>query len=229
MTDFVTMQTKIAFELARDDLAAQIKAAINDAIKQWESERFFFNEKRFQILTVAGQEYYDMDDDTLLTSAGAAVETGESIIELDSITLTTGGNPYVLDERTQQWFDRFQGTIGSQSQPTDYGIYGNQIRLYPVPDAVYTMNLSAHARLGPNPLTADADTNDWMTEGEALIRNFAKLLIARDILISAVQSEAAGRAVFGSPEMGKEDGALPLLQRKNMAKLLTGNIRAWNL
>src|SRR5687767_14123735 len=102
------MQTRIADDMVRDDLASQIQNAINDAIELQEGERYKFNEKRYQILTVAGQEYYDLTGDDLLTSAGAATETGEALLELDDITATVNDQPYRLTARTQQWVNEWQ-------------------------------------------------------------------------------------------------------------------------
>src|SRR3990172_1684054 len=162
------MKTRIADEMVRDDLSSQISLAVSEAIKHWEGERFAFNEKRFRILTVAAQEYYDLVGPTLLSSSGGAVETGETVLEFDSIMCTTSGQqPYPLTERTQGWFDNEQGT--STGDPCDYGIFGDQLRLSPIPRGVATLDLFTLGRL--KTLSADADTNAWMTDGEVLIRN----------------------------------------------------------
>ena len=220
MTTFATMKLRIVDETVRDDLTAtQLNNAINDAIRQWEGERFVFNEKRYQILTVADQEYYDLAGPTLLTSAGAAVETGELLLELDDITATVNSQPYRLNQRTQRWFNEHSLTTYT-GQPNDYTIYGNQLRIFPVPDAVYTLDLSGMGRLGPNPLSADVHTNAWMTEGEALIRHHAKMLIYRDVLRD---NEGAGLAVEGMKEAEHH------LKRKMAAKAYTGRIKAWTL
>ena len=215
------MQNRIADELVRDDLASQISNAINDAIRTWEGARFAFNERRYLINTVNGTEYYDMAGPTLLTSAGAAVGTGEIVLELDNITCTVNNMPYPLTPRTQQWFDRY-ATLPTQykGQPDSYTIYNNQLRLFPIPNAAYPLNLSALARLSPNPLSDDGDTNSWMTEGEALIRHQAKFIIYRDIV-----RDADGRAL--SAEGIQE--AQWSLERKMAAKAYTGTQRAWTL
>ena len=214
------MKTRIIDETLRDDLTGtQLANAINDAIKQWEGERFMFNEKRYQILTVASQEYYDLISPTLLTSAGAAVSTGEMVLELDSITAIQSDTPYPLTPRTQGWFDRYQGS-NFTGAPCDYTIFGNQLRLYPIPDQEYQWILSALARLGPNPLSGDTDTNGWLTEGEVLIRQSAKHIIYRDVIRDA---EGMQLALAG---MTLEEASL---KRKMAAKAYTGVQRAWSL
>lgn len=217
---FAVMKARLVDEMLRDDLTAtQLGNAINDAILQFEGERFKFNERRYQILTVAGQEYYDLIGPTLLTSAGVAVGTGETLLEIDDIFTTISNNPYRLAPRTQQHINEWQST-NYQGQPADYTLYGQQLRIWPIPDQVYTLSLMGLARLPPNPLSADGDTNAWMTDAEPLIRSYAKMILYRDILRDA---EGAG----GALELAKEaDG---MLKRKMGAQAFTGAQRAWNL
>lgn len=219
MTNLTIMRAKIADEITRADMTSRITTAIQDAIKLWEGERFAFNERRYRINTVASQEYYDLISPTLLTSAGAAVATGEMILEIDSITATINNYPYPLTQRTQQWFDTYQSLPTQyRGRPDSYAIYGNQLRLFPVPDAAYQINISALARLGPSPVSADADTNDWFTEGEMLIREQAKVILYRFPLkdpdgVSLSQSAA--------------DNAYISLKRKMSAKVAVGLMGSW--
>lgn len=219
MSTFLAMQTKIADDLTRDDLNAQIKTAINEAIKTWEGRRLAFNEKLRRIDTVAAQEYYDMIAPTLVQTDGSTVATGEMVLELDSITAVVGNEPYTLTPRTQQWMDRNSSSSYS-GQPDSYSIYNNQIRLYPVPDSVYTLTLSCLLRLGPSPLSANDDTNAWMTEGESLIRYQAEHSLFRFPLRDA---EGMGLAKDGIAAAQFE------LDRKMAAKSYTGSQASWSL
>ena len=216
MTTFATMKTRIVDETLRDDLTpAQLGHAINDAIALQEGERYSFNVRRYRILTVAAQEYYDIKAPALLTSAGTAVGTGETLLELDSITTTVSNRPYPLTPRTQQWMDEQQDS-NFLGQPADYTIYGQQLRIFPVPDAAYPIDLSGLARLAPNPLSQDAHTNAWMTEGERLIRAQAKVLIYRDILRDP-DGVALATQQFGQAQLA--------LKRKMAAQAYTGHQR----
>jgi len=222
MTTYLIMQQRIADELVRDDLTGQIQKAINSAIQTWEAIRFAFNERRYLIQTVAGQEYYDLIDPTLLLYDESAVGTGETILELDhDPTVTVNNSYYPLAPRTQGWFNRNAAMAGQYTgQPDSYGIFNKQLRIFPVPNAVYDINLEGLARLSPNPLSADADTNAWMTDGEALIRHHAKFLLYRDIL-----RDADGRAAAAE---GAQEAQWNL-ERKMAAHAYTGTQRAWNL
>jgi len=217
MTTLGVMRTTIINDTLRDDLTqAQLNKAINDAIKVWEGERFHFNEKRYLLDTVPGQEYY-----------GITTADGEEILEIDSITITVTDTPYPLTPRTQQWFDRYQSPAAIYTgQPDSYGIYGNQLRLFPIPDAggpnagSYVITISGLARLGPNPLSDANHTNAWMTEGETLIREQAKLIIYRNLLRDETGMKLAKDAL---------QEANWALKRKMAGKTMVGTVRPWNL
>jgi hypothetical protein len=220
MTTFLIMQTRIADELVRDDLANQIKQAINSAIKTWEASRFSFNERRYLINTVANQEFYDTSEPTLLLHDGSALDDGEAIIEIDTIRPTINSQEGLpLTWRSQSWFDNFSITT-TTGPPDSVGWYGLQLRFHPVPDTVYPVNIKALGRLGPNPLVADADTNYWMTEGEALIRHQAKYILYRDLLRDAEGKSAAAEGI---------QEAQWNLERKSSGKTYASRQAAWTL
>jgi hypothetical protein len=217
MSDYGTMKSRIAREIERDDRSTEVAEAIQSAIGLWDGTRFWFNEKVLSLNTVASQEYYAMS--ALLDSAGAALLSGEGLIEIDSFTLTYSNQPYPLNERTQGWMDMMQATSATYTgQPSDYSIFGNQIRLHPIPDAVYSCTISGLSSLST--LSADGDTNAWMTSGEALIRNQAKVLLYRDIIRDMDGVGAASQAMAE---------ALSVLSRKTNAKVMTGRITPWVL
>jgi len=223
MTTFIIMQNRIATEIVRDDLAEQIKNAINDAIVTWEGVRFAFNERRYLINTVADQEYYDLVEPTLLFHDGSTLETNERVLEVDSIRITVNNSYYPLTPRTQQWFDRNSGPASQYTgQPDSYGIYSTQLRLFPIPDGVYALEIAGLARLGPHPLVNDVDTNNWTigVAASALIRAQAKLLIYRDIVRDPDGRATAAEAVSEAQWQ---------LERKGTAQTMTGTQRAWDL
>jgi hypothetical protein len=221
MTTYLVMQARIADDLVRDDLANQIKNAINDAIKTWEGIRLTFNERKYLITTVAGTEYYDLVAPTLTLIDGTAVGTGETILEFDDVRATVNNFWYPLTPRTQQWFTRNSAPANVYTgQPDSYTIFNNQIRFFPIPAAAYPINIDGLARLSPNPLSADGDSNAWMIEGEQLIRQQAKYLIYRDIVRDAEGKANASEAI---------QEAQYQLERKAAGKIYTGTQRAWTL
>jgi len=215
MSTLGAMKTRIADETLRDDLSSQIENAIRSAIKIWAPTRFHFNEKRYSLATVASTEYYAMSD--LTNTDGSALSTGETLLEIDSFTLTYSNQPYPLSEQTQQWLDREQSLATQYTgQPSCYGIFADKIRLHPIPDQVYACTISGLAQLGT--LANDNASNAWMTDGEALIRNQAKIIIYRDIVRDAEGMQLAMAALAE---------ALDPLRRRMAAKVMTGKITPW--
>lgn len=184
MTTYATMRTRIQDELVNEGAltAAQVNNAIQSAIAHYQRERFYFNESRAQTFsTVASQEFYGSSDNTNIPN----------LSKIDRLTITVNGSRYELVERSWDWIDEMSVTTTSTGQPTDYCFYAQQIRLYPLPDAVYTVRISGLIRL--TTLSGDTDTNAWMTDGEELIRARAKWDIGTNIFQDIdVATAAAG-------------------------------------
>lgn len=159
------MKTRIADELARSDLTSQIALAVLSSVKHYERRRFYFNEGRASTFsTVAGQEFYGSAD----------LADIPNYLDIDTLRITISSNSnYTLDPKTYEYLDEINvGGTTTRGQPVFYSNYAQQIRLYPVPDAVYTMRISGVKAL--TALSADADTNAWTTDAEDLIRHRAK-------------------------------------------------------
>jgi hypothetical protein len=171
---YLDMQSRIADEIATTSFTTQIKLEILSAIQHYERERFWFNEGQDTTSTVAGQSGYAVPTD---------------LLEFDVIELTYSGHPYPMHRQTWDWFTRIGGrdvNIG-RAPPNNWVYHDNQIYLFPIPDAVYTLTLSYLKQL--TTLSADADTNAWMVDGEALIRSRAR----QSVLIN-YRKDAGARA-----------------------------------
>lgn len=161
MSTFGNMQRRIATEMRRDDVLDQISDAILSAIRCYEGERLWFNECETTANTVADQQSYAVPS---------------NFLEADTLTVTdASGVRYILRRRDWSWFrERSQITAGTSgnSTPTDWCYYADQMHLWPIPDAARVLTLSYLER--KTELSADTDTNEWMTRAEELIRNKAK-------------------------------------------------------
>lgn len=168
MTNFVTMTTRVATELRRLNLTDEIKRAINDAIKEAATTRFYFNEMlSVSFVTVIGQEYYPnpglTEIDTYYYLRGAISRFN---LEVDS-NLTANA--------------RATGT-NLRGQVTNVSVVADQFRLFPTPTEILTIIMDGYGSLTPTPLVREEDTNAWMTAGEQYIRALAKRNIQRDIV-----------------------------------------------
>ena len=172
---YINMINRIQDELVNESLTvAQIKNAIGSAISDYENVTFFFNVKYGTasaptFTTVSGQEYYTVTDQADIPN----------IVKIVSASTTVSGYNSPLYSRDYAWIDANQTGLATGS-PQYYAYFAQSIRLYPIPDAAYKVNLDYTYKFAD--LVADADTNAWMNDGEEMIRQAAKYRIAMDIL-----------------------------------------------
>lgn len=201
MSDYGTMQARIADELNRSDLTSQIKLAIQSSIDFYERERFWFNEGISYASTSAGEEWYLLPND---------------FVNEDALTCTVTSNEYPLDKWTmQQHVDVRVGTT-YQGIPRAYSLYDEQIRLYPIPNDVYVITLYYMQRL--TELSAGSDTNAWTTHGELLIRSRAKWDLYQNLI------HAPEQAVL-MKQMEME--AFANIRGEVTKRTTTGRVRPW--
>lgn len=182
MTTYGLMQDRIADELDRTDLTTQIQRGIKTAIKAYEKTRFWFNESRaLTFSTVAGQEFYTSTDSTDIPT----------LLVIDSVQVAISTTDKYLLERVPYEQIEAISTNGTQDQgqPTWFCYYNKQLRLYPIPDAVYTIRVSGVFALTDLSLTSD--TNNWMTDAEILIRQRAKRVIYTDVILDPELAQIA--------------------------------------
>ena len=194
MTTLAIMKTRIANELARDDLTSEIGYAISDAIKAYEDERWFFSESRDTTLTtVATQEFYDADD-------AAAFAT---LLKIDYVVVYIGDQPYTISPTRPVDIEHMVSNGTSTGVPSWYCYYNQQMRFYPVPDAAYTVRIAAAVK-SAEPASDDEARNPWMTHAERLIRSRAKLELALHVLKDAEMAGTMSEAVTEAFEQLKE-------------------------
>ena len=172
MTTLADIQASIASDLTRNDLTSQIANAVSDAIKHYERQRFWWNVTRLQTFaTVNGQQVYTATDNSIIPN----------IIRVDALFIFQAGTTttYPLDRYEPPDFEIIAALAGG-GRPTSFTYIDEQILLWPVPSAVYTMRLHCHYKLPA--LVNPTDTNSWVTDAEALIRAHAKLLLATEVL-----------------------------------------------
>ena len=199
MSTFGTIKARINDELGRSEVVGRIPNAVLSARRFYESQRFWFLEGEATASTVADQQDYDVPSDFL---------------EADQITLTKSNIRYPLKRRPWSWLRYRNIDTVVTSQPWNWSYYCDQIWLWPVPDEVYTLQISYLKRL--TALSADADTDDWLTHGEELVRNRALYELCKHPTVR--DFEAA--AVFKSCT----DEAFKNLRSKSEQKISTGRL-----
>jgi hypothetical protein len=167
MATYGDLKAKIADDLARSDLSAQIADAVNEAIADYRSERFWFNEYRsdgvleYEVATVSGTAWYDL-------TPGAG-ETEPLVI--DRVVVIDGTINYTLRRVTNSYIEGIYDNSTENNRPTLFAIATRKLRLWPTPDAVYTVRVLG--TLIEPVLADDADTNVWTENAFDLLRHSA--------------------------------------------------------
>ena len=169
------LKNRIATELKRSDLTDSIAAAVTSAIKLYKFRRFAFNETSDTLATVDGTREYT-------TATGLP----DDIIEIDSATVAISATrSYDLIPVPFPTLNQWSGANLTTGYPTHYAWQGENLFLYPTPNAVYTITLKYHA---------DVAEETWAQRAEAMIRLAAK----RDLYLNLLEDDAnAARASSG--------------------------------
>jgi len=141
----------------------EIAAAINRAIAETQHRGYWFSRSREEtFVTVAGQVWYPASHDTSIPK----------IIRLDEAFVIDTDHNWCLERISAGEIEADTGGTPSRTRPSCYALLGEQIGLYPMPDAVYTIRL--HGLFQVAAPASDGETgNPWMEEGYSLIRAMA--------------------------------------------------------
>ena len=202
MASYAEMQSRIANELNRANLTAEIKLAILSAVEYYGRRRWWFNEAASTIATVASQAYASLPSD---------------FVEMDSLQVTVSASNRPLRQISMNQLLTFRES-SSNGQPTDYAMHQNRIELYRTPDAIYSLPVTYIKSL--TVLAIDADTNAWTTEAEELIRLHAK----KDLYANKIHDMDMAKDT-----QALEDSALYRLESLNQRRTTTGRTRSYYL
>lgn len=215
---YAQLQAKIQDEILGSPTTSEIQLAIGDAIANFESMAFYFNQIRYwggtagstsNLQTVAGQELYSGLDLPVLAVMPA----------ISNIQVIAFSNRYSLRSRTKKWMDEQSVSPTWQGLPTDYTIVdGTSVRLYPIPNAVYPLIVYGTTRFYP--LVNPTDYNCWSNRAESLIRQEAKRLLFLNITRNPMQAAAMEKEIYG--DGSKKQGILDRLRREGQTRLGTG-------
>lgn len=167
MATYAELKARIIREVNRDDLGSgeelelSLTKAIARAIEFYQDRRFWFNQTIATAVTVASVQN---------VTRPATIRTIDrlSIASLDQ----------ELEKRSLAYIESLADQSPQTGQPYDYAEYGDYVRLWPIPNAVYTLKFVGV--LQEPALSADADENVWTTHAEDLIAARARMLLWRD-------------------------------------------------
>lgn len=177
MTTFADIKSAIADDIddTSGEYAAQISTAVSAAIRYCERARYYFNQTRDKAFpTVSGRAIYNGDD---LTDIATLVQARAVFL------IEASGQALPLDKITAEEMEVLAGAA-TAGKPTSYSYFAQQMRLFPTPDAAYTIRL----QLSPyrlTPLVNESDTNAWLTEAYDLVKARAKYILHKDTIKDA--------------------------------------------
>lgn len=186
MSTLGIMKARIASDLRRSDLTAQIADAVATAIAAYQHERFGFSESRsLTFSTIVDQEFYSASD----------VPNLAKIRRIDNVHIGVSGNMSKLDPISQDEVEGLSQDGTQRGDPLYYSWYARQFRLYPIPTMVYTVRIAGHVAVAAPASDVEID-NPWMTDAERLIRSRAKYEIALHVLRDEKLAQAMTDAVL---------------------------------
>jgi len=194
------------------DLAA-IGDAIEWAIRDHSGKRWWFNESQGAAFnTVDGTEYYALPSPLRV---------------IDDVSVTVSQDPYTLTPRTNGWMEEaYTPAAQFSGKPSDWCIFENQIRMFPIPDGVYAVKVQGYGYALPEYSTDASDT--WTTDTATPWANAAYNLIyahARSIYALNWRKDEASHAAFARSALV----SLRQLQAENNKRSATGRLRGWGI
>jgi hypothetical protein len=170
MSTYVEIVAQVADDLARTNIGSQIGAEVNAAIRYYDTKRAWFTEERtLTFSTVAAQEDYTSADNSYI----------DDLIRIDGMWSTLSNDKWRICP--MDYVEREGLTPPNDSgRPVYYAYTSRTIRLWPVPDAVYTVRVLGWYRLAA--LVNDSDTNVWTEEAEDLIRHSARRRVQANVV-----------------------------------------------
>lgn len=217
MTTFLDVRDRVADQLSRSDLSAQIDREIQLAITRYNRRVTWLHEVRAVTLTsVAAQAWYSTVD--VSTGAGPQDVAGRTAVDVSDIQSVRYMRTADYDDLKQVHysdFERFFDTTGSAGRTAYFTLYAGQIGIWPVPAGVETFTLSVVCK--PVIPASATDTSVWFDQAQELIENAAASAICRKFLSDGERAQAF--KVF-------EDAAWDELLAESNKKAATGRIRS---
>jgi hypothetical protein len=200
-------------------LETEIKSQIAETIRHYNRRPWHLFETRDLVLTtVAGTRWYSSVDPS--ASEGEEDNTGRAsipvsdILSIDYIRETSSAIEDYLHEMRYADFERMFAGSTPGGWPISYARYAGRLGIYPEPDAVYTIQMSASVK--PQIPTADADESVWFDKANELIEAGTCARVCLKYLRD--RERAAEYAQV-------EEGAAAALHSEHIRKTSTGRLR----
>jgi hypothetical protein len=173
MSTLADLRAQIEDDLARSDLTTQILTAMKQAVRHYETDRFWFNEVK---------------DSTVTLSVSAAMLDLSSLsptwLKFDRIRRKLDGSNYIdLIPRDYEYIMASQDTA-LLTNPAEYCIYANALQFDCMAIEDTTLVFDGIRRVST--ASASTDASVWFNDGVDLIRARTK----KDLCLHVIRDEA---------------------------------------
>jgi hypothetical protein len=191
------LKAKVASDLRRTNLTAEIADAVLDAINDHDTEEFWWNGTGPTVYTLT------------ITPGGGSGTTGpgnsaagdiyqltpqppiQEFVRIDEVRALLPGVWYSLKSTDWSTIENLYSTL-SNGQPSWWAYSGGYLRIYPIPSQSYDLRIFGQYRLPP--LVLDSDSNEWTNQGFNLIRYTALKRLYTYPIRDAAQVQNADQA-----------------------------------
>ena len=203
------MADTITDEIRDSTIPTQIIDKILEAIDYYDGERFYFNEDQSIVYTTSNsQEFYTSVD-------WSGIDT---IRHIDSVKVQYSGGRFPLRAATWDEMERASTTTTNVGVPTYYAYYQQRLRLYPIPNQAYTIQMAVLQQLATLSLTTQS--NAWVVDGFNMIKARAKALIYAHIKDDPQQAQKFEYIA---------DQEYKALKAQTRNRIATGRVRTWSI
>ena len=217
------LKAQIASDLRRSNLSAEIAAAIPDAIRDHDAERFWWNEAypipyTLVVSPGGGQAGTGLPGNAAAQGDLYFLSPQDKVQEFVRIDMVRAQIPVVwYTVKATDWteLEFFYSTL-SNGQPSWWAYRDGYLRIYPLPSQNYNLRLFGQVRLVP--LQNDADSNVWTNQGFNLIRYTVLKRLYSYPIRDAQQVQNAMQA---------GEAALEYLRKENERRSRQGRMRAF--
>lgn len=160
MPTLADIKTRVQTEMVRSDLsttlAAQLLLHIQQACEYYSNQKFWFNALVASTTTTSNQQ-------------DITIPAGFRIVERVTIP--------AYKTELREFILTGQDDYPVYSVPQIYSYYNDKLRLYPIPNATYTLNFYGIAQVDPP--AVDGDSSIWTNEAFDLICAHTKMTLYR--------------------------------------------------
>lgn len=156
------------------DMEALLVAHINRAIRHYSGQNWWFLTKTVTTPTVSGQDY---------------VARPATVGQIRRISIPALG--YDLEQDDLTCIESYDEPATQTGQPYAWaeGDDGTEIRLWPTPNAVFTLKIVGTRVFSE--LAADVDSNVWTNEAADVVAAHAQMTLYRDVLVDPREANAS--------------------------------------